>query len=407
MIACSAMPNSLFCLKTADRIYLDHNATTPLACGLMKQLEPWLRSWGNPSSIHHDGRGPKLLMREARRQLAHFLNADPLELIMTSGGSEANNLALKGIFEALFGSSTKGRRLQDRPRLLMGAVEHPSVKKAGQFLERRGAILDWIPVSREGQVDLTAYANQLDERVALVSMMYANNETGNIFPIKKMAKMAHEVGALFHCDAVQALGKVKVDLGSWEVDLASFSGHKFYSLKGAGVLYSRKGVFLESLIHGGGQERGRRAGTENVLAQAALGWMCQFGDEVELRAGEIKRHREVFEQRLLEEIPGVQIIGKNSKRLPNTTCALIDGIDGETLLMNLDIQGVSVSTGAACSSGNTEPSPVLLAMGLSREEAQGSLRISLGWGTTSEELEKFLEILKGTVTRLRSFHRDR
>lgn len=407
MVASVAMSYGQFSLKSENRIYLDHNATAPLAQDLPGQVQEWLKEWGNPSSIHFQGRGPKTLIREARQNLAQMLGVDSLELIMTSGGSEANNLALKGVFDAYSFSQTKGRRIIDRPRFLVSAVEHPSVRKTLDFLSQKGARVEVIPVDRNGCLDIEAYAGLLDDQVALVSVMYASNETGHIFPINKMAKMAHEHGALFHCDAVQALGKVPLNLRKLEVDLASFSGHKFYSLKGSGILYSRKGIFLESQIHGGGQERGRRAGTENVLASAALGWMCQFQNQIETRAGEMKKLRDYIEARLIDEISDLRVLGQKAKRLPNTTCALISGVDGETLLMNLDIMGVSVSTGAACSSGNTEPSPTLLAMGLNREEAQSSLRISMGWGTTQDELDKFIVILKETVLRLRGLRNDR
>lgn len=341
-------------------------------------------------------------MRESRHKIADLIGASPLEIVFTSGGSEANNLAIKGVFESRQLNDFAGQRLQDRPRFLVSGVEHPSVKKTFDYLARKGAEVITIPVNREGQVDLDQYQSLLDERTSLVSVMYANNETGNIFPIQKMTKMAHEVGALFHCDAVQALGKAVVDVQKWQVDLATFSGHKFYALKGSGVLYARKGVHLESQIHGGGQERGRRAGTENLLAISSLGWMAQMASQVDVRAGETKTLRDEMEKKIQAAIPEASITGQGGKRLPNTSCILIPEVDGETLLMNLDMKGFSVSTGAACSSGNPEPSPVLLAMGLTREQAQSSLRISLGWGTKKEELDYFVETLKTVVERLRS-----
>ncbi|MCB0364546.1 MAG: cysteine desulfurase [Bdellovibrionaceae bacterium] len=395
-----------FALHHPDRIYLDHNATTPLAQGLGDELVVWCSRWGNPSSIHWDGRGPKTLLREARQNVAALVGSDPLEIIFTSGGSEANNLAIKGVFDSRRLNDFSGQRLSDRPRFLMSAVEHPSVRKTMEYIARQGADVHVIPVDRDGQIDLMAYDELLNEQTSLVSVMYANNETGNIFPVKKMAKMAHEVGALFHCDGVQALGKAVVDVKKWEVDLASFSGHKFYGLKGGGFLYASKGVHLESLIHGGGQERGRRAGTENVLSIASMGWMARFKSEVEQRAGETKDLRDHLESRITKEITGTSVTGREGKRLPNTSCVLIPGIDGETLLMNLDMKGFAVSTGAACSAGNPEPSPVLLAMGLSREEAQSTLRVSLGWGTTCEDINQFVDALKETVDRLRSLHAE-
>jgi len=396
------MNPSPFIPQSSDRVYLDHNATSPLALGLVEELGRWSRSWGNPSSIHWDGRAPKNLLREARQRVAKLVGANPLEVVFTSGGSEANNLALKGFHGARAVSEVPGERLADRSQFIVSAVEHPSVRKTVDYLTRWGVQVRVIGVDRDGQIDLDSYAEALKTPTALVSVMYANNETGTIFPIQKMTKMAHEAGAIFHCDAVQALGKAVVDVKKWGVDLASFSAHKFYGLKGAGCLYVRQGLQLESLIHGGGQERGRRAGTENVMAIAAMGWMAQAADQIEERAGAMKALRDEFEQILLARISDSRIIASPGKRLPNTTSIQIDGIDGETLLMNLDMAGFAVSTGAACSAGSPEPSPVLLAMGFSRKEAQSSMRLSIGWGTTREELARFVETLQVTVQRLRS-----
>ena len=233
--------------------------------------------------------------------------------------------------------------------------------------------------------------------------MLANNETGHILPIQKISEMAHSVGALVHCDAVQALGKIPLNLRELGIDLASFSGHKFYALKGSGVLYVRRGLNLPSLIHGGGQERGRRAGTENMMSIASLGLMCTKGDQIIGQALRLRELRDRMEARILSEIPGVVVTGPNHARLPGVSSMSIKDIDGETLLMNLDVRGFAVSTGAACSSGNPEPSPVLLAMGLTRDEAQSSLRLSLGWGTTDADVDRFVLALQEVVKRLRGF----
>jgi cysteine desulfurase len=234
--------------------------------------------------------------------------------------------------------------------------------------------------------------------------MLANNETGNIMPVARVSEMAHAVGALVHCDAVQGLGKIPLRFRELGVDLASLSGHKFYALKGCGVLYVRRGLTLTSLIHGGGQERGRRAGTENILAIASLGHMiATHGARVAAEGDRVRALRDGLEERILREIPGVRLNGATAPRVPNTSSLVLDGVDGETLLMNLDVRGFAVSTGAACSAGNPEPSPVLLAMGLTRDEAQSSLRLSLGWGTTAEDVDAFAETLKAVVERLRGF----
>ncbi len=385
-------------LDSSERVYLDHNATSPLAQELKPKIMDWLDAWGNPSSIHRDGRRPKTLMREARANISKMINVDPLELIFTSGGSEANNLALKGLFE------TNLLRKSNRQRYLVGSLEHPSLKKAAESLQSKGAEILWIPVLRSGAVDLESYANMLNDSTALVSMMLANNETGNIFPIGKMAKMAHEVGALFHTDAVQALGKIEIDLPRLHVDLASFAGHKFYALKGSGFLFTRKGLNLEPLICGGGQERHRRGGTENVLAIASLGEMCKRKAEVLERGQKMQMLRDQLECYLKKTIPGLSITGAESPRLPSTSSMLIPGIDGEILLMNLDMRGYSVSTGAACSSGSPEPSPVLLGMGLTRYEAQSSLRVGIGWSTTEKQLVQFAQTLQEVVKHLRKLN---
>lgn len=397
-------------LMNQKPVYLDHNATTPLDPGITTQVPAWLSSWGNPSSIHWAGRGPKAQLRRARRALAEMLDCDPLELVFTSGGSESNNMALKGVFAALStGWSWSGvmpksdSNTSTRPRLITSRVEHPSLIKTADALARAGVDVEFLQVDRDGRLDLKQLETALKTPTSLVSIMFANNETGVIHPIKEICEMAHKAGALVHCDGVQALGKVEVSLRQWGVDLASFSGHKFYALKGCGLLYCRRGTRMDSLIHGGGQERGRRAGTENILSISALGEMAGRRHQILKQAERLRGLRDELEARVLKEISGSRILGHEQPRLANTSLLLFDGVDGETLLMNLDVQGFAVSTGAACSSGNPEPSPVLLAMGLSRNEAQTSLRVSLGWENTAEELDRFFEALRASVARLRSF----
>lgn len=376
-------------------IYFDHNSTTSPAYEVRQGLAQWLEAWGNPSSIHQSGRAPKALMRWARTQIAQMIGADILELVFTASGSESNNLALKGVFYKFKNTS--------RNHYLISRIEHPSVLKTAQFLSSQGAEVEFIDVNQNGEVDLEAFEKQVRPTTALVSVMLANNETGVILPIKKMSKIAHEKGALFHTDAVQALGKMLFSVRDLGVDLASFSGHKFYALKGAGVLFVKRGTTIEPLIHGGGQERSRRAGTENLLAIASLAAMSDRLKQVEAKLVEIQALRDELESKVLSCISGAKITGKNGKRLSNTSSIVLENVDGETLLMNLDMEGVCVSTGAACSSGSQEPSPSLRAMGLTREEAQSSLRISLGWHTTSQEVSQFCEILQKTVARIRQF----
>lgn len=382
--------------------YFDHNATTPVCREVLEALPEFARVWGNPSSIHWGGRQPKNILREARKAVAESVGVSPLEIIFTSGGSEANNTVIKGLFDYNQTAQFLSAEQRLRTHYMCSQVEHPAVIKAMEHLQTLGARVDFIPVNRQGQIDLDFYRAHLSEETALVSVMFANNETGTLFPIKQLAEMAHQKGALFHTDAVQAYGKLPVNLHELGVDFASFSGHKFYSLKGSGFLYAKKGSHFTSLIHGGGQERHRRGGTENIPGIGCLGVVAQRAALIPEKASLMATMRDEMEARILAEIPDVKVTAGESPRLPNTSSLVLKGVDGETMLMSLDIKGYAVSTGAACSSGNPEPSPVLLAMGLSREEAQNSLRVSLGWETTPDQVNGFIEALKAVVIRLRS-----
>jgi len=379
---------------TQGNIYLDFNATTPVHAQVQARLLEWVSFWGNPSSIHRDGRHPKKLLRESRRTLAQALNCHPLELVFTSCGSEANNLAIKGCLSALKEKNSL------RNRVLLGAIEHPSVLKQEKELRLQGFEVIKIPVNREGQYNLDFFKKHLDDKVGLVSVMLANNEVGVIAPVHEMVQMTHQAGGYFHSDLVQALGKMPFALKELDVDLASFSSHKVYALKGAGLLYSKKGTPLNSILQGGAQERGRRAGTENLLAIASFAHMVQHFQEHPLGSS-LASLRDHMEKQIENKVSGVQFLCRKQERLPNTSSFFISGVSGESLLMNLDIRGFSVGTGAACSSGNPEPSPVLLAMGLSHAEAQSSLRVSLGASTTSEQIDLFVNNLSEVVTHLR------
>ncbi|MBO9666640.1 MAG: cysteine desulfurase [Bdellovibrio sp.] len=386
--------------------YFDHNATTPVCAEVIAALPEFAAAGGNPSSIHWGGRQPKNLIRDARKAIADAFNISPLEIVFTSGGSEANNTVLKGLFDYYQTAQFLTPEQRRRTHFMCSAVEHPSVMKTMAHLQNLGARVDYIPVSRTGEIDLKFYEEHLTEETALVSVMFANNETGTLFPIKQMAAMAHAKGALFHTDAVQGFGKAVLNFKELDVDFASISGHKFYSIKGTGLLYMKKGSNVSPLIHGGGQERHRRGGTENTLGIACLGLMAKRAPLIEARAQEVKKLRDHMEARIVSEIEDVTITAVETERLSNTSSLVIKGADGETMLMSLDIKGYAVSTGAACSSGNPEPSPVLLAMGLSRAEAQNSLRVSLGWETTLEEVDGFVETLKTVVARLRSLSEE-
>jgi len=374
------------------RIYLDYNATTPLHPEIFPLVNANLNKLGNPSSVHWAGREAKKIITQSRESIAKLLHCDPLEIIFTAGGSEGNNLALKGAVD--LNSS--------RNEIICSEVEHPSVIKTCEFLETKGFKLNWLKVSRDGEVDLENFEKVLSEKTALVTCQLVNNETGNIFPLKKMARMAHQVGALIHSDMVQGLGKMQIDLKALDVDFASFAGHKFYALKGAGFLFVKKGTHLEPLIHGGGQERARRAGTENALAIASLGDGARIlGPKIVEENSRLEKMRDDLQNRIVKEIPESYVNGAKGKRVSNTLNVTFSKVDGETLLINLDTRGFAVSSGAACSSGSQEPSPVLTAMGLTPQEASQSLRISLGWLTTQSEIDMFFENLVVAVGQIR------
>lgn len=381
-----------------DRIYLDHNATTPLNPQEAAEMAKLLlvgdsMFWGNPSSIHQDARGPKNIIREAHRTFAEYLGCSPLEIIFNSGASEGNNTVFRSVWEELSKNS--------KNEFLVSSVEHPSVTKAAKYLESLGAVVKWIPVNLEGVIDTEFIKNNISEKTALISVMLANNEVGTIYPIQQISQIAKSKNILVHADCVQALGKIKVNVKELGVDYATFSAHKFYALKGIGALYVKKGSPYVNLIHGGGQERHRRGGTENILGLWSFYQAMKRLSKVEELQEKMKALRDQFEKEITG-VEGVKVTAGKALRLPNTSSLVIEGVDGETLLMSLDLKGFSVSTGAACSSGNPEPSPVLLAMGLSRDEAQSSLRVSLGWETTKEDMSKFTECLISEIHRIRN-----
>jgi len=384
-------------LSAATRIYLDNNATTPYSPILKSRWAELLDIFGNPSSIHQDSRASKAVLREARHKLANLLECSPLEIIFNSGASEGNCSVLNAVFEV----TNKYRN-----EFLISAVEHPSVLKAAVYLQSRGALVHYIPVNRDGVIDLNYIKEKLSVRTALVSVMYANNETGTLFPIKEISKLAHKAGALMHADCVQTLGKLNLNIKDLDLDYATFSAHKFYALKGTGFCYVKKSAPWLALIHGGGQERNRRGGTENIIGIAAINIVLDQLINTEVRTTEMLRLRNLLEELIDQDISNVKFIARNAARINNTSCLIINDVDGETLLMSLDLKGYSVSTGAACSSGNPEPSPVLLAMGLSRTEAQSSLRVSLGWETTEDQIVKFVSVLKNIIIKLREINRD-
>jgi cysteine desulfurase len=379
-----------------NRIYLDHNATTPAAAEVIEAVAQCLRDEiGNPSSIHYFGQRAKRRLEEAREEVAALIGADPREIILLSGGTEANNLAIKGVAEA---QARKGRRL------VTTAVEHHAVLHTFEALEKRGFPVTRLPVDGTGRARVESLLAALRPDTILVSVMLANNEVGTLQPVAEMAALCRERGVIFHTDAVQAAGKIPVEVEKLQVDLLSLSGHKFYGPRGAGALFVRKGVPFLPQMHGGHQERNRRAGTENLPGIVGLGLAAKLARQ---RLAEWAAHTEKLcrrlEQGLLERIEAVKIFGNPDYRLPNTRCAGFGGAEGESLLMNLDLKGVAVSTGSACSSGTVEPSHVLSAMGVGPEYVRSALRFSMGKDNTEPEIDRVLELLSDIVPRVRSF----
>ena len=378
-----------------NRIYLDHNATTPAAAEVIEAVAQCLREEiGNPSSIHYFGQRAKRRLEEAREEVAALIGADAKEIIFVSGGTEANNLAVKGVAEALV---KKGRHL------IATAVEHHAVLHGFESLERRGFAVTRLPVDGQGRARVETLAAALRPETTLVSVMLANNEVGTIQPVAEMAALCRERGVVFHSDAVQAAGKIPVEVEKLKVDLLSLSGHKFYGPRGAGALYVRKGVPYQPQMHGGHQERNRRAGTENLAGIVGLGVAAKLvRKHLADWAEQAEKLRRRLEQGLLRRIEDAKIFGSPDYHLPNTLCAGFGGTEGESLLMNLDLKGVAVSTGSACSSGTVEPSHVLQAMGVGPEYVRSALRFSMGKDNTEQEIDRVIELLSDIVPRVRS-----
>jgi cysteine desulfurase len=375
--------------------YFDYNATTPVAPEVFEAMKPFLTEhFGNPSSLHHLGRVSAQALREARRNVASLLGAyEESEVIFTSGGTESNNAALRS---ALVLSPGK-------KKVVTSAVEHSSVFKLCCQLEKEGYRVQWLGVDSQGGLDWNELRSALTEDTAVVSLMTANNETGVLFPVEKVGEMVKERGILLHVDAVQAVGKFSIDLKKSSIDFLSLSAHKFYGPKGIGALYVRKAARFQPLIFGGVQERGRRAGTENVPGIVGLGAACQLVQKD--LAEEIHKPallRDKFEEKIFEKNSGVFVNGHKTQRLQNTSNLRFEKVDGEALLFALDQKGICASSGSACMSGSQEPSRVLKAMGLSDEEANSSLRFSFGRYTTDAEIEEGVKVLTETVARLRT-----
>jgi cysteine desulfurase len=376
------------------RIYFDHSATTAVLPEVHDAMLPYfLERYGNPSSIHSFGREAKIALEDARKKVAELLNADPTEIVFTSGGTESDNLAIKGI--AMYKGKMKGH-------IITTKIEHHAVLEPCEWLKRFGFEVTHVPVDSEGLVDAGDIERAIRNDTVLISVMMANNEIGTIQPVKEIGAIARSKGVPFHTDAVQAIGKLPIDVKRDNIDLLSLSAHKFHGPKGVGGLYVRKGVKIEPILHGGGQERGLRSSTVNVAGIVGLGKAAEMAKRDLGPASEkMKAIRDKLIKRVPELVPNAYLNGHRTKRLVNNANFRFDYIEGEGLILQLDFRGIAASTGSACSTGSLEPSHVLLALGLKHEQAHGSLRITLGRENTQEEADYLLEVLPGIVAKLR------
>jgi cysteine desulfurase len=381
------------------RVYFDYNATTPLAPEVIEAVARASReTFGNASSVHHFGQQAKATLDEARSAVAALINADPSEIVFTSGGTEADNFAIRGAAEAL---EPSGRR-----HLIASAIEHEAVLNTLKALARRGWRTTLLPVDQSGIASPSRLREAITSETALVSVMHANNEIGTIQPIAELAAIAHEYGALMHTDAVQSVGKIAVDVRALGVDLLSLSAHKFNGPKGVGVLWIKRGTRLQPTMTGGKHERNRRAGTENVPAIAGLGVAARLAAaKLASEAARVSALRDRLEAGILAAVPGTTVNGALDARVPNTTNISFDRVEAESLLIALDLEGIAVSTGSACSSGTLEPSHVLRAMGLPAHRTQNSLRFSLGMFSTDAEVDQVVAVLPRLVEKLRGLTR--
>ena len=376
------------------RIYLDNNATTRLHPDVLEEMLPYLGdNCGNPSSVHWFGQETRRSIDLARGRVANFIGASSDDIVFTGGGTEADNQALIGIADVLGKPGS---------RIITTAIEHQAVLNSCRYLEKKGIRITSIPVDSGGRIDLSALADSIDDDVILISVMLANNEVGTIQPIREAAELAKSHQILFHTDAVQAAGKIPIDVGQLGVDLLSLSGHKFHGPKGCGALFVRSGITGPVLIHGGHHERRRRAGTENVPAIAGFGRACSLAarslQNSSLLVGSL---RDRLEKGILERVSGVKINGCREDRLPNTLNVSFERVNGQFLAINLDLLGIAVSTGSACQSDTHDPSYVLSAMGCSEAEATGCIRFSLSMYNTEEEIDLAIDALPALVERLR------
>jgi cysteine desulfurase len=378
------------------RVYFDHNATTYMRQEVVDAMMPFMRErFGNASSLHFFGQENRGVTDRARRQVAEFIGAEQEEVIFTSGGTESDNIAIRGVIAAC-------RKKVARPHIVTSSIEHPAVLTTCRTLEGEGIDVTYLPCTGGGVVDLENLERALERETALVSIMFSNNETGVIQPLEEASRLVKNAGAVFHVDAVQGMGKIDVDVNRIGADLLSISAHKFYGPKGVGALYVRRGTSVEPIYTGGHQELSLRPGTENIPGIVGFGEACEISmrdlpDEMD-RIGGL---RDRLQEGIMEHISNVRINGSGVPRVPNTCNVTVPGIEGDAMALNLSMLGFALSSGSACATGDSEPSYVLRAMGLDPVEAQGALRISLGICNTDDDVDAFLEIFPGVVKRLR------
>ena len=375
-------------------IYLDNNATTRTAPEAVQAMLPYFSEYyGNASSIHKFGGRLAKVVEEGRAKVAAFLGADPSEIIFTSCGTESDNAAILSSLDVC----------PKRRKIVISTVEHPAILNLGKDLERRGYTVVRIPVDNFGRLDMERARETIDENTAVVSVMWANNETGNLYPVEELAELAHRAGALFHTDAVQAAGKVPFKLRDMEIDMLSVSGHKFHAPKGIGALYVRRGVRFRPFVVGGHQERGRRAGTENVPYIVGIGVAAELAlASFDKENTYVRKLRDDLQARLTAAIPNVRVNGDQEHRLPNTTNLSFEYIEGESILMHMDIYGICASSGSACTTGSLEPSHVMRAMGVPYTAAHGAIRFSFSRYNTQEDVDAVVDVMPGIISKIRA-----
>ena len=375
-------------------IYLDNNATTQVDPEIVEEMLPFFsEQFGNPSSLHSFGNKVGMAIKKARKQVQKLLGAEhDSEIIFTSCGTESDSTAILSALKAL----------PERKEIITTKVEHPAILSLCEYLEKDGYKVHYLGVDGKGNIDLNEYAKVLSDKVAIVSVMWANNETGTIFPVEKMAEMAHAEGVMFHTDAVQAVGKIPMDLKNTNIDMLSVSGHKLHAPKGIGVLYLRRGVRFRPLLRGGHQERGRRAGTENTASIVALGKAAEQAlQHMEFENTEVKKMRDRLEEGILDAVPNAFVTGDPDNRLPNTANIAFEYIEGEGILLLLNKMGIAASSGSACTSGSLDPSHVMKAMGIPYTAAHGTVRFSLSRYNTMEEIERVIDAVPPIMDKLR------